>query len=331
MKILFDHPLPFALAHGGLQGQIEQTMASLNRLGVEAEPMRWWDDKQRGDIIHFFGRPDRTYIDLAHAKGMKVVVAELHSALGARSGPARFAQRTMMRLAQAVLPRAFTAKLAWDAYRKADAFIANTPWEAHIIRTMFGADPARIHVVTNGIEDVFFRPHVGGTHLVCTAAIHPRKRVLELAEASASAEVPLWIVGRPYAESDAYYRRFLEVQKANARWIRYEGAVGDREQLARIYSEARGFVLLSTQETLSFSSLEAAAAGCPLLLADLPWARSAFGDHASYLSLSLGTTEAAQVLRAFYERPSAATPDFRPLNWDEVGRLFVAVYEKTLR
>ncbi len=328
MKVLFDHHLPFALAHGGLQGQIEQTMAALVRRGVEAEPIRWWDATQRGDIIHFFGRPDRTYIDLAHAKGMKVVVAELHSALGSRSGAARFAQKSMMRLTQALVPSAFTAKLAWDAYEKADAFIANTTWEAHIIETMFDADPAKIHVVTNGIENVFFCPHVGGTHLVCTAAIHPRKRVVELAEAAASAKVPLWIVGRPYAESDTYYRRFLEVQKANARWIRYEGAIGDRAQLARIYSEARGFVLLSTQETLSFSALEAAAAGCPLLLSDLPWARSAFGEHASYLPLALSTPEAARRIRTFYEQAPTAPPGFKPLTWDEVAVLFVSVYEK---
>jgi glycosyltransferase involved in cell wall biosynthesis len=330
VKVLFDHHLPFALAHGGLQGQIEQTMAALNRLGVEAEPVRWWDEKQRGDIIHFFGRPDRTYIDLAHAKGMKVVVAELHSALGSRSGAARLAQKSIMRLAQAAMPQAFTAKLAWDAYQKADAFIANTTWESHIIQTMFDADPARIHVVTNGIEDVFFRPHVGGTHLVCTAAIHPRKRVLELAEAAAGAETPLWIVGRPYSDSDAYYRRFLEVQQANSRWIRYEGAIADREQLARIYSESRGFVLLSTQETLSFSALEAAAAGSPLLLADLPWARSAFSGEANYVSVALAGKPLGVELRKFYDAANSVPATFRPSPWDEVGARFAAVYREVL-
>ncbi len=303
-------------------------MAALVRLGVEAEPVRWWDDQQRGNVIHFFGRPDRTYIDLAHAKGMKVVIAELHSALGSRSAVARGVQKAIMRAAQAALPQAFTAKLAWDAYQKADAFIANTDWEAHIIRTMFDADPAKIHVVTNGIEDVFFRPHVGGSHLVCTAAIHPRKRVVELAEAAAAAELPLWIVGRPYSETDAYYRRFLDVQRSHARWIRYEGAIADRAELARVYSEARGFVLLSTQETLSFSSLEAAAAGCTLLLSDLPWARSAFGEHASYLSLAQGTPAAAKTLREFYEQAPGMTQTFRPLDWNQVGALFVAVYRQ---
>ena len=305
-------------------------MASLGRRGVEAEPVRWWDARQRGDFIHFFGRPDRTYIDLAQAKGMKVIVAELHSALGSRSAAARRAQKTVMRLAQAALPEAFTAKLAWDAYRKADAFIALTLWEAHILRTMFDAEPAKIHVVPNGVEDVFFRPHVGGDQLVCTAAIHPRKRVVELAEAAARAEVPLWIIGRPYSETDAYYRRFLDVQQTHARWIRYEGAIADRAQLARIYSEARGFVLLSAQETLSLSALEAAAAGCPLLLGDLPWARSAFGAEARYVSATLAGAALGARLRDFYTDAMAMPATFRPAGWDEIGARFAAIYQSLL-
>ena len=40
MKVLFDCHLPFMLAHGGMQIQIEQTRAALERLGVEVEPLR---------------------------------------------------------------------------------------------------------------------------------------------------------------------------------------------------------------------------------------------------------------------------------------------------
>ena len=63
MKILFNHNFPFALAHGGMQTQIEQTQAALQSVGLEVEPLRWWDDLQRGDLIHYFGmkakRPSR--------------------------------------------------------------------------------------------------------------------------------------------------------------------------------------------------------------------------------------------------------------------------------
>ena len=34
MKVLFDHPNPFLLAHGGFQVQIKQTKKALEELGI---------------------------------------------------------------------------------------------------------------------------------------------------------------------------------------------------------------------------------------------------------------------------------------------------------
>ena len=68
MKILFNCPLPFALAHGGMQTQIEQTQAALIALGLEVEPLRWWDATQSGDLIHYFGRMPAEHIKLCAAE-----------------------------------------------------------------------------------------------------------------------------------------------------------------------------------------------------------------------------------------------------------------------
>ena len=332
MKVLFDHALPFFLAHGGFEIQIEQTKAALTRQGVEVDWVRWWDAQQTGQIIHYFGRPTRDYIDFAHDKGMKVVIAELLTGLGSRSNRARMVQKAIMTFAQTALPGSFTGKLAWDSYGKADAVIALTEWERHLMQSMFGADPTRTHVVPNGVESVFFQaaaessPTRTGDYLVCTAAIHPRKRILELAQTAVLAKVPIWIIGRPYSESDSYHRQFLDVQKRNPDLVRYEGGISDRSRLAQIYREARGFVLLSTMESLSLSALEAAASGCPLLLTDLPWARSSFGDAANYANGSLPPESLAPRLREFYEEAPAMKPTFKPKTWDEVATLFKNVY-----
>src|ERR1035441_1665718 len=56
MKVLFNCNLPFCLAHGGQAIQVHQTMTALRRIGVEAEPLRWWDESQTGDVLQFFGR-----------------------------------------------------------------------------------------------------------------------------------------------------------------------------------------------------------------------------------------------------------------------------------
>jgi len=55
MKVLIDHQLPFLLAHGGLQIQIEQAKAALEEACLEVECLHWWDPEQRGDITRLFG------------------------------------------------------------------------------------------------------------------------------------------------------------------------------------------------------------------------------------------------------------------------------------
>ena len=325
MKALINCYVPFQLAHGGAQIQIEQTKAALEANGVTVEYLRWWDAAQTADVIQHFGRWEPGLIRLAQQKGIKVVLSEMLSAQGSRS-PLRLAlQRTMMRATRRAFP--FVAdRLSWNAYSVADAFIANTQWEGGIMIRMFGASAERVHILPNGVERDFFESPVveRGPWLVCTGTITERKRVLELAEAAIAAQAPVWIIGRPYSEGDPYYCRFRALAEAQPRWVRYEGGIDDRRQLAAAYRSARGFALLSTMETRSLSSEEAAASGCPLLLSDLPWARSVFGDAAHYCPVDGDT---AACLRQFHSAAPTLPPPPLPLTWPQVGQRLRAIYE----
>jgi hypothetical protein len=176
MKILFYHDLPFVLAHGGMQTQIEQTQAALQAIGLEVEPLRWWDAAQRGDLIHYFGRPTASYVEFAHRQGIKVVLAELLTSTGSRSPRQLALQRFFINASRRLLPATLTTRLAWDAFQLADACFALTPWEARLMTYLFGAPKERVHVVPNGVEEVFLRsqPTVRGPWLVCTATITER-------------------------------------------------------------------------------------------------------------------------------------------------------------
>ncbi len=332
MKVLFDHPNPFLLAHGGFQIQIEQTKRALEEIGIEVEWLRWWDASQRGDVIHYFGRPSAAYMDFAHQKGMRVVMSELLTGLGSRSAKARQAQKLLMTLSQKLLPPAFTARLSWEAYRLADAVIALTSWEQQLMIEIFNVPKDKVHVVPNGVEEIFFaKPETGnlkserGRWLVCTATITERKRVLELAEAAILAQTPLWIIGAPYAKTDPYYQRFLEVVSKSGGMIRYEGGISDRSRMAEIYQSARGFVLLSTMESLSLSALEAAASGCPLLLSDLPWAKPTFQQSASYCPL-VEASQTAPTLKVFYDTSSSMALPEAPRRWREIAVMLEKIY-----
>lgn len=332
MRVILDHPNPFLLTHGGFQIQIEQTYAALRQIGVTVDYLRWWDDRQPVDIIHYFGRPMDAYVHLAQKKGIRIVMAHLLTGLGSRPRRVLTFQKMTVALARKTLPAVVTWPFAWDAFQKADASVALTPWEGHLMSYIFGAPKEKVHVVGNGVEEVFLKsqPSQRGQWLVCTATITERKRVLELAEAAALAKTPVWIIGKPYGDSDSYAQRFLALARENPQTVRYEGAISDRAQLARIYREARGFVLLSTMESLSLSALEAAACECPLLLSDLPWARTTFKENASYCPIA-SASQTARSLRQFYDAAPALRPPPKPQTWIEIAQQLKVVYELVLK
>ena len=331
MKVLIDHSEPFLLAHGGLQLQIEQTKAALEEVGLEVEYLRWWDESQQGDLIHFFGRSSPSHIDFAHAKGMGYVMQELLTSQGSRSVAHLRLQAAANSILRKVLPANYRLPLRWDSYRKADAIIANTGWEAWIMSKLFAAPAARIHVIPNGVADVFFTKgaNVPSDHLVCVATITERKRVLELAEAAIKAKTPLKVIGKPYSDNDPYFRRFLQAVSKSRGLVDYLGPIQQTEKLAAHLHAARGFVLPSTMETQSLAAQEAAAAGLPLLLSDLPWARSTFGNKATYLPVSDGSRFASH-LRIFHREASQLPVPQQPARWRAIAQQLVNIYQSVL-
>jgi hypothetical protein len=332
MKVLFNCHMPFGIAHGGVQTQIEQTKGHLEKIGVEVDYLRWWDDAQTGDILHHFGRIPINLLALAKDKGLKVVMSELLTAQGSRPGWRVFIQKVGQRALQKLAPAFILHHFSWEAYQLADASIALTPWEAELLVQLYGTPRDRIHVVPNGVETAFLdsRPSPRGNWLVCTATITERKRVLELAAAAVAARTPLWVLGKPYSADDRYARRFTDLVRTHSDILRFEGPITDRTRLAAVYREGRGFVLLSAMESLSLSALEAAACECPLLLSDLPWARTVFGEASRYCPVTPATKRTAACLRKFYDEAPTIKPPRKPLAWIEVVPLLKDIYERVL-
>lgn len=334
MKILINCSLPFSLAHGGQAIQIQQTLTALAANGVQAEPVRWWDDRQPADLIHYFGRMPADHIRLAHQKGIKVVMGELLTAPGSRTPAQLRLQKFISRAVQRFAPGSFSAAFHWKSYRLADAFIAMTTWEKHLMNYLFGAPLDKIFIVPNGIEEIFLdsAPVARGRWLVCTATITPRKRVLELAQAAVRAQTPLWIIGRAYAESDPYAREFYALARQHPQLLCTDSPpMADRAGLVKIYRAARGFVLMSAMETRSLAAEEAAACECPLLLSDLPWARATFENRATYCPLTKSVDLTAAALKKFYDAAPTLPLPPKPPTWNVIGRQLKVIYEQVLQ
>jgi glycosyltransferase involved in cell wall biosynthesis len=333
MKVLFFNNLPFFLAHGGAQTLTEVLMRELAGLGVEVEPERWWDENQKGDIIHYVARPLLLNVLLAKQKGFKTVMTEFLDQTASRSRSQLFGQRCLTRLAQKILPPGLTARLGWEVYQELDAmfYVAEHEWET--AKYLFRANPERGHIIPHGLEpeamEQLGRAQAPQDYLVFMATIHPRKNPLLLAQAARLAGVPVVFLGKPYTEDSPYFLEFK--QCVDGRIVRYAGHVTGEDKNAWLRG-ARGFVLLSQFESGCIAVYEAAAAGLPLLLSDLPWARKPYGQVPAARFVALRSPEAiAPVLKDFYaqaRRQSGHT--FPLLTWRQVAEKYLEVYQKVL-
>ena len=332
MKILFDHPWPFALAHGGFQVQIEQTKAGLERRGVEVEHVRWWDDKQIGDLIHHFAAPSIYYLKAAREKGLPVVVTHLFTAA---------CNRTSFQLdLQAALTRGLLAlpgwgmiknQLNWQSFRAADRMVVGLQAEKRVLTHVFGLSDDRIVTVPLGLDRAFLEaapPSRTGAHLITTGTITDRKRSIEMALMAREAQVPILFVGKPYNLTDPYWKKFSAL--IDNRFVLYREHVADHAEMISLLRSSRGFVLFSRHENWCLSAHEAAACGLPLLVPDQPWSRECFGDQAHYLEAASSSQNAGR-LRSFYEKcPSLPSPSLRLYSWDEVAGQLEACYQSLL-
>jgi glycosyltransferase involved in cell wall biosynthesis len=333
LKVLFSISLPFFLAHGGAQILMEAVMRELASLGVEVEPERWWDENQKGDVIHYFNRPAFLNVQLARQKGFKVVMTELMDQTASRTQAQLLAQKSLTKLARALLPPGLLVRMGWGVYGQLDAMVYVVEHEWEVSQYLFGARAERGHVIPHGLEAETLRqlalPQGEEDYLVSVATIHPRKNTVLLAQAAHRAQTPVVFLGKPYSGDDPY---FLEFKKwVDGKIVRYPGFVSAEEKW-RYLRGARGFALLSQFESGCIAVYEAAAAGLPLLLSDLPWASKVYGKARAVKFVRLpSVTSLAADLEAFYagaHRQPGTT--FPLLTWRQVAEKYAAVYRSIL-
>ncbi|MCX6961017.1 MAG: glycosyltransferase [Verrucomicrobia bacterium] len=317
MKILTYSALPFNLAHGGVTNIYQRTSDVLSELGFEVEPLRWWDKDQTGDVFFCFCRTSNDIVNYAKKKGMKVVVEQVLGGLVSRPLWKRRIQKFFKSFLEKYAPSMMTEAYGWRAFNTADMHFVPSPHDARVVNHMFNVSLDKICVLPYGVDDAFLNAPRGqrANHLICTATVTQRKRVLEVAQAASIGKVPLWIVGKTYGANDDYSEEFHRVVQQSHGIVKHIPHVDGRDALANMLAQSRGFVLLSTMETVSQSALEAAACGCPMLLSDLDWARVAFGSHASYCNVNASPTSMAQKLKNFHDQCPALRQDFQAGSW----------------
>ena len=331
MKVLLEHGMPFQLAHGGYQIQIEQTKWGLEEAGAEVEWLRWWDDSQTGDIIQAFSPITSAVPYLAAEKRIPVVLMTLLSGLCDLS-PLRLRLKALQDVLFKRLPgiRGSFGTLPQQLFHLCTHNLVNIRAEARMLENIYHVPPDKISVVPGGLSEKFRHAKPAtkeGDYLISTATITERKNTIELARLAKLAEVPILFVGKPYHHSSPYWQQFKGL--IDNRWVCYREHVSSTDEIIALLRSARGFVINSLIETWCFSAHEAAACGLPLLLPDRKWSREIFGDQAAYFTRDQAGN--AAILRNHYAQAAKAPlPQIRFWSWKEVGEQHIALYHQLM-
>jgi glycosyltransferase involved in cell wall biosynthesis len=321
MKIIFDVEHPFAWADGGASILCERVMEGLQKRGVEAEPLRWWDRQQGGTVLQTFGVPNQKS-RYAAAKGLKVFPYVFLDGITSMSRLAILARMARISLLTRLSSGA-ADQLGYRMREFSTAFIVPSPVELPYLSMLYGIEPKRTHVILHGVDPVYRQMHWSGgsDYLICIGTICRRKNSLYLAQLANRLQIPVRFLGRIQEPNAAYVEAFR--RETNSRFVTHMADVSNDRKL-RIMQEARAFILLSRGESGSIATLEALAIGMPVILPDYDWATGIYRGHADFIPMA-NLSASARALKAAYEKPPVL-PAFPVDIWDEVAGKYLDLY-----
>jgi glycosyltransferase involved in cell wall biosynthesis len=339
--VLFHAPVAAFQAPGGGENQLLRTGWHLERLGIRVRPLVPWVDRlEDARLLHLFGmsREGLALARVARARGVKVVLSPI----------CWFEPKALARLASngagaAAAVSKWSVRRIWPAcpgWRRellqlCDAILPNSSAEARQLTQLFGMPEARMHVVPNGVERRFlnadaslFRSHHGPEPCVLyVGRIEPRKNVLGLVRAARACGLPLVAIGDPVPGHERYHALCLSAGGARVRFL---GSLPhDDPLLASAYAAARVFALPSWFETPGLAALEAALAGCAVVITPYGCTREYFGTRVAYARPDR-PKEIARALTSAWDRgPDSSLPArvAERYLWTAVARKTAEVYD----
>ena len=232
----------------------------------------------------------------------------------------------------------------------ADHVICLSEHEKHLISRM-GAEPKAVSIVHNPVDvdqyssgdpELFAREFGVRDYVLCVGRKEMRKSQLTLLHALRGTKLPIVLVGEPYAGHAEYVELLNEyVSRYNADENQPDVFMIDRlpphsDLLVSAYAGARVFVLPSWSEGAPLAALEAAAAGCTLVLSDRSSEKEYYGDFARYCDPSDPGSIRSAVLEAC-ESPNSPDrakeqQDFvrAHFSWERYAARTLEVYQEAL-
>jgi glycosyltransferase involved in cell wall biosynthesis len=318
------HAPSFAFqAPGGGENQLVQTSRHLHDLGVPVRPFSPWRDRlDDARLIHLYGmsREGLELARVARSRRVPVVLSPICwfepralAALAPSHG------RGAIDLAKWAARRALPRLPGWrrELLDLSDAILPNSRAEADQLSRLFGTDGRKVHIVPNGVDPRFagaspdaFRERYGlGEFVLYVGRIELRKNVLGLIQAARLACLPLVAIGAVVPGHEAYGEACGREGGDRVVWI---GRVDHADPLlSSAMAAARVFALPSWFETPGLAALEAAVAGCSIVITPYGCTREYFGDRAEYARPGK-VTEIAEALARAWDGTGRGRPGAAP-------------------
>ncbi|NEX64140.1 glycosyltransferase family 4 protein [Noviherbaspirillum galbum] len=325
---------------GGLQIQINESIAGLRELGVDVtlvDPSRV--SLSQFDIIHVFAAINGNHriVETARSLGCKVVLSPLIRPSWTRFTGWRSAmiERLVGRLTNWHVHTIYQElKVALDESHK---IIALGVTEKESIQAAFDIPADKVCVIPNGIPQRFFdatpdlfreRFAIDGPCILNVAAINPHKNQLALVKATAGTGYTVMLFGECLKEHEDYLAALTAYPH-----VRYGGRIAYQDPiLPSAYAAATAFALPSHDEVMPLSVMEALAAGTPVVMTD----RHAMGMKPSSMVKECGPDDVDALRRLLIDTvtavraPLACKEVVTQYRWRHVAESILRVYEEVL-
>jgi len=306
MRVLLVGRYYGGIIEGGAEVQMTQVAKMLRDLGHEASILHP-QEKQLGDIVHFFGAMDYFWnlAEICIEKKIPYIVSPIWYRGGSLASIRKW------RFLRTIEGR-FSKKTKY-LLENASKIVVPSPDVIGRLQVAFDANPAKCICIPSGavdeqfLNDANLPSQQSEDYILCVANFLDRKNQLGLIEAMRGSGKRVLFAG---GASDASY--LLKCREATGGDSKFEfiGAVS-RTELPRLLKNARVFCVPSFVDDFLIAGVEAGCLGVPLVLSNEWNAKEIYGDWASYPYPRL-PSEIKVAVDAAWEQPN---PVPRQVDW----------------